>query len=80
MTTKSQLQQEKLYSVQKDLKELTKKIGKKRDELRAILTDVEALVDSVQEADLGLDEVTDNLQQAVRALDRETIEKLSYYA
>lgn len=55
------------------------RVAKKRDELRACVGDIEALVDTVRDADDAIDGVLSNLRRAAESLDREVADKLSEY-
>lgn len=58
---------------------IEQRVAKKRDELRICVSDIEALMDSVNEADEATEGVLYNLRRARESLDREVADKLSEY-
>jgi len=56
-------------SIARKIDQITVKIGKKRDEMRALVGDLEGLVASVEEAAEGMDWTIHHLKEARQNLD-----------
>lgn len=59
--------------------QIEQRVAKKRDELRACIGDMDALLESVNEAEFEIEGVLHNLRRARESLDRDVADKLSEY-
>ena len=68
-----------LDALRRQLAKLEDRIGKKRDELRALIADFDSIIDSVRDADEEMKGVVQHLEYARDGLDRYVVDKLSEY-
>jgi uncharacterized membrane protein YvbJ len=66
-------------SLIKKIAKIEERVAKKRDELRICTNDLEALIDSIKDADENTEGVLHNLRHAAESLEREVTDKLSEY-
>jgi uncharacterized protein YoxC len=66
-------------SIARKLDALTAKVGKKRDEIRLLVSDIEALLESVSDCTEAMDSTVGYLEDAKRSLD-DAADRASQYA